>query len=78
MAIIVESSGNGVLVNGTLSDKSGWVLSTNGDKSRVSLSNKINGISGSSLVTQVSVDGANPEDFDDLTSMLGEVLFSAY
>lgn len=75
MAIIIEEQGNGILFNGNLTDKQGWVLSPSSDQTKVVLTNRITGLSGSSDVTEVEVDGSTFADYDALVAALGSVLF---
>lgn len=75
MAIQIEEQGNGVLFNGALTDKQGWVLSPSSDQTKVVLTNRITGLSGSSAVTEVEVDGSTFADYDALVAALGDVLF---
>lgn len=76
MAIIVTTQGSGVLFNGiALAGKEGWVLSTSGDQSKVTLTNKITGLSGSALTTEVEVDGSTFADYEGLVAALGDTLF---
>lgn len=77
MAIIIEEQGNGILFNGNLTDKQGWVLSPSSDQTKVVLTNRITGLSGSSAVTEVEVDGSTFADYDALVAALGNVLFVA-
>lgn len=73
--IQIEEQGNGVLFNGSLTDKRGWVLSLSSDQTKVVLTNRITGLSGSSDVTEVEVDGSTFADYDALVTALGDVLF---
>lgn len=75
MAIQIEEQGNGVLFNGVLTDKQGWVLSPSSDQTKVVLTNRITGLSGSSDVTEVEVDGNTFADYDALVAALGSVIF---
>lgn len=77
MAIQIETVSNGVLFNGSLTDKRGWVLSPSSDQTRVVLTNRITGLSNSSAVTEVEVDGNTFSDYDALVAALGSVLFRA-
>lgn len=77
MAIQIETVSNGVLFNGALTDKQGWVLSLSSDQTKVVLTNRITGLSGSSDVTEVEVDGSTFADYDALVAALGSVLFKS-
>lgn len=73
--IQIETVSNGVLFNGSLTDKRGWVLSPSSDRTKVVLTNRITGLSNSSEVTEVEVDGNTFADYDALVAALGSVLF---
>lgn len=75
MALVISTEGQGVLFNGALAGKEGWTVSTNGV--RVSVTNAISGLSGSSLITEAEVDGSTFADFDGLAAALGTVLFKS-
>lgn len=75
--IQIEEQGNGILFNGNLTDKQGWVLSPSSDQTKVVLTNRITGLSGSSAVTEVEVDGSTFADYDALVAALGSVLFKS-
>lgn len=77
MAIQIETAGNGVLFNGALTDKQGWILSASSDKTKVVLTNRITGLSGSGAVAEVEVDGSTFADYDALVAALGSVLFKS-
>lgn len=77
MAIQIKEQGNGVLFNGNLTDKQGWILSPNSDQSKVSLTNRITGVSATSSVVEVEVDGSTFADYDALVAALGNVLFKS-
>lgn len=74
--ITIESEGNGVLFNGALTGKEGWILSTSSDRSKVTLTNRVTGLSATGLVTEVDVDGDTFVDYDALVAGLGSVLFN--
>lgn len=77
MAIQIETVGNGVLFNGALTDKQGWILSASSDQTKVVLTNRITGLSSSSAVVEVEVDGSTFADYDALVAALGSVLFKS-
>lgn len=77
MAIIITTVGNGVNFNNTLCGKEGWILSTNGNQSQVTLSNKVTGVSGTAPVTEVEIDESTFESYQELQEALGSVLFKA-
>lgn len=74
--ITIEEQGNGILFNGALTDKQGWVLThSNSTPDRCSISNRLTGVSASGLVTEVEVGGTTYADFDALAAALGSLLF---
>ena len=76
MAIVLEASGNGVLFNGALTEKQGWVLSHNGQTpDRCLMVNKKLGLSGSGLVTEVEVDGETFNNFNSLVDAVSILLY---
>lgn len=77
MAIQIETVGNGVLFNGALTDKQGWILSASSDQTKVVLTNRITGLSSSSAVVEVEVDGSTFADYDALVAALGSILFKS-